>query len=231
MTRDTPLLDAIDGPVNAEPKVDIIDDQKYRRLWLSPTIPSRRDIHGPALVALDHHAKGERTKRMISRDKQKNRRKRAKRRKQKNNPKRSITWPIIFNGRRQTANTIPNPLVKGSQQRVISSKKLDDIPDIFTCMAELAASHACRQGIIADTDRVILELIGEIIFALRHRTDKDTHALVGAKALYVIIHAHNRRIKGESDFAAVGREMVCDRVLDDLEQLFLRVCRADGKAM
>lgn len=98
-------------------------------------------------------------------------------------------------------------------------------------MAELAASHACRQGIIADTDRVILELIGEIIFALRHRTDKDTHALVGAKALYVIIDAHNRRIKGESDFAAVGREMVCDRVLDDLEQLFLRVCRADGKAM
>lgn len=87
MTRKTPLLNAIDGPVYAEPKVDIIDDQKYRRLWLSPTIPSGRDIHGPALVALDRHAKGERTKRMISRDKQKNRRKRAKRRKQKNNPK------------------------------------------------------------------------------------------------------------------------------------------------
>lgn len=88
-------------------------------------------------------------------------------------------------------------------------------------MAELAASNTGRQAEVADTDGVILESICKIVAALCHGTDEDANALLWAKILNVVPHTDNRSIKTEGDLTAVGRQVISDRVLDDLEKLFL----------
>lgn len=62
-------------------------------------------------------------------------------------------------------------------------------------MAELAASNTGTERIVADTDRVVLELIRERIVALGHGTDEDANALLGSKILNVVPHSHDLRIE------------------------------------
>lgn len=96
-------------------------------------------------------------------------------------------------------------------------------------MAELAARHTGTQTVVADRNRIILELISKRVSALGHGADKDANALLGAEIHDVVPHAHNGRVERERDFAAVGRQVVGDGVLDDLEQLLLRSGGADGE--
>lgn len=98
-----------------------------------------------------------------------------------------------------------------------------DVPDILTGMAELAAGHTRAETVIAYTDRIVLERIGKIIPPLRHSTHKHADALLGTQRLDIILHPDDRRVETERYLAAVGRQVVCDRVLDDLQQLLLRV--------
>lgn len=109
--------------------------------------------------------------------------------------------------------------------------RLKDIPCVLGRMAEFTASHAGTQTVIADTDGLVLEGIGEIVVTLGHGTDKDTDALLGAESLEVVAHTHDRRLVAHGDLAAIGREMVGDGVLDDPEQLLLGVGRANGQSM
>ena len=107
----------------------------------------------------------------------------------------------------------------------------DDVPHFLGGMAEFAAGNACAQTVVADTDRVVLEGVGEIIMALGHGTDKDTHALVGSQSLEVVPGPDDGCLVTEGHLPAIGGQVIGDGVLDHLEQLLLRVRGADGETV
>ena len=49
---------------------------------------------------------------------------------------------------------------------------LDDVPGVFAGMAEFAACDAGTEAVITDTDGLVLESVGEVVFAFGHSTDK-----------------------------------------------------------
>lgn len=55
---------------------------------------------------------------------------------------------------------------------------LDDIPRILSSVAKLAARNTRTETVIADGNRLILERIGKVVFALRHSSDEDADALL-----------------------------------------------------
>lgn len=96
-------------------------------------------------------------------------------------------------------------------------------------MAELAACDTCREAVVADGDLVVHVRVGKVVGALGHGADKDANALRAVQAVDVAPHRLHLGVKAERHFAAVGRQVVRDRVLDDPKQLFLRVSRPDGE--
>lgn len=98
-------------------------------------------------------------------------------------------------------------------------------------MAEFAAGNAGTEIELADGDAVILDAVGEVVTALGHGSDEDGDAFLGMQALDVVAHAHDLGVEAEGDLAAVGREVVGDGVLDDLDELFVRGGGADLVAM
>lgn len=104
-------------------------------------------------------------------------------------------------------------------------------PRILTRMAKLAARDARAQAIVADTNRIVLERVGKVIAALGHGADEHADTLVLAQRLDVVVDAHDGGLEAEGDLAAVGRQVVGDGVLDDAQQLLLRVGGADGQAV
>ena len=98
-------------------------------------------------------------------------------------------------------------------------------------MAELAAGHTGTKAVVADTDGVILEGVGEIVVALGHGTDEDGDALFGAERFDIVLGAHHGRLETEGDLAAIGWQVVGDWVLDHFQQLLLRVGGADGETV
>lgn len=55
-----------------------------------------------------------------------------------------------------------------------------NVPHIFGSMAELTAGHTGAQTVVADTDGVVLESIGEIVLTFSHCSDKNTDAFIGS---------------------------------------------------
>jgi hypothetical protein len=98
---------------------------------------------------------------------------------------------------------------------------LEDSPDVFCGVAELAARDAGTKVKLADSYAVVFDVVGEVIVALGHGSNEDCYALVVLKSGDVVAYAHNFCIEAEGDLAAVRREMVGDGVLDDLDELFL----------
>jgi hypothetical protein len=108
---------------------------------------------------------------------------------------------------------------------------LDDVPDLFGSVTESAAGDTSTQTEVADTDGIVLELVCEGVVALGHGTDEDANALLGCEVGNVVAHADDGGVETEGDLAAVGREVVGDGVLDDLQQLLLRRSGADGQSV
>lgn len=75
------------------------------------------------------------------------------------------------------------------------SRISDDVPHILGRMAEFAASNTGAEAVIADADRLVLEGVREIVFALGHRTDKDAYAFSGTKGLDVIFDSNDFSIE------------------------------------
>lgn len=98
-------------------------------------------------------------------------------------------------------------------------------------MAELAAGNASRETVVTDSNLLVYEFVGEIIRALGHGTNKDANALRWFKVLDIVSRSHDLFVKTEGNLAAVRREMVCDGVLNDAQQLLLRVCGSDGQTV
>lgn len=72
---------------------------------------------------------------------------------------------------------------------------LDDVPDVFGGVAELAASNTGTEGVVADTDGIILEFIGERVVSLGHCADEDADALVRTEILNVVPNSHDLGIE------------------------------------
>jgi hypothetical protein len=108
------------------------------------------------------------------------------------------------------------------------SQTLNNVPRFFGSMAEFATGNTGTQAVIADTDRVVLERIREVIPSLGHGTNEHADALSGTEGLNVIPDTDHGRIETKGDFAAIRWEMISDGIFDDLQQFFLRVGGSDG---
>lgn len=98
-------------------------------------------------------------------------------------------------------------------------------------MAEFAAGNTGTETVVADTNGVVFELIGKVIATFGHGAHKDADTLLVAQRFNIVPDANHRRIETEGNLAAVGRQMVGDGVFDHLEQLLLRIGRADRQAV
>lgn len=88
-------------------------------------------------------------------------------------------------------------------------------------MAELAAGNTGTKTVVADTDSIVLEGVGKVVVTLGHGTDEDGDTLVRVQRLQIILGADHRRLETHGHLAAVGGQVVGDRVLDNLKELFL----------
>jgi hypothetical protein len=98
-------------------------------------------------------------------------------------------------------------------------------------VAEFTTRNAGTEVEIAYGNAVVLEVVGKVVVALCHGSDKDCYAFVLVEAGDVVADAHNFRVETERDLAAVGWEVVCYGVLDDFDELLLRRSGADLVAM
>ncbi len=55
---------------------------------------------------------------------------------------------------------------------------LNNVPDVFGSVAELAAGNASRETVVADGNLLVYVFVGEVVGTLGHGTDKDTNALL-----------------------------------------------------
>lgn len=110
-------------------------------------------------------------------------------------------------------------------------QRLDNIPDIFRRMAEFAACYARTERKVADTDRVILELVREIILTLCHGSNKNAYALLRPQICDVISNPYNGCVETQCHLSTVGWQVLRNRVLNDLEKFLGRGRAADGEAV
>ena len=96
-------------------------------------------------------------------------------------------------------------------------------------MAEFTASYAGAETEIADANRVILELVGEVVATFGHGANEYADAFLGSETTDVVLDANNLGVEGQSYLAAVVGKMVGDGILDDSEEFLLRGGRADGE--
>ena len=108
---------------------------------------------------------------------------------------------------------------------------LYDVPDVLAGVTELAAGNTGTETVVADGDGVVLERVGKVVASLGHGTHEDADALFRTERLDVVVHAHNRSVETERNLAAVWGKVIRDRVLDDLQEFFLRVRRADRETV
>ena len=98
-------------------------------------------------------------------------------------------------------------------------------------MAELAAGYTGRETEVADRYLLIYEGVGEVVRSFGHGSNKHTYALLLAQCLHVISNPHQWGVKAQSDFAAVRRQVIGDGILDDFQELLLRVDRSDCESV
>ncbi len=98
-------------------------------------------------------------------------------------------------------------------------------------MTEFTACHTGAQAVVANADRIVLEAVGKIIPAFGHGSNENANTLFRCQIRNIVSHTYNLGIEAQCDLSAIGREMVSDGVLDDLEQLLLRIGGANGKSV
>lgn len=88
-------------------------------------------------------------------------------------------------------------------------------------MAEFTACYTGAEVEVADGDGVILDVIGEAVVSFGHCTDENGNTLILLEAFNVVSDPHHLCIETECDLPAIGREVICDGVLDHLNELLL----------
>jgi hypothetical protein len=100
------------------------------------------------------------------------------------------------------------PVRAGVSRQAYSPWELDDVPHIFDSVAEFATCYAGTQAVIAYTDGIIFEVVGEIIVTLCHRADEDANALFPTQIRNIIFDPNNFGIITESHLTAVWWEVI-----------------------
>jgi hypothetical protein len=90
-------------------------------------------------------------------------------------------------------------------------------------VAELAASNTSRQGEVTDGNLLIYQGIGEVVLTLSHSTNEDADTILGIHGFDILTNLDKWRIETQRDLAAVGGQVVSDRVLDHSEQFLVGV--------
>jgi len=98
-------------------------------------------------------------------------------------------------------------------------------------MTELAARHTRTEREIANTNRIVLELIRKVILPLRHRAHKHANTLLRSQSPNVVSNPDDFGVEAQRDLAAIRGKVLRDWVLNDFEQLFLGIDAADGEAV
>lgn len=80
---------------------------------------------------------------------------------------------------------------------------LEDIPHVLGRMAELTARNAGTEVELTNRDAVVLDVVGKVVVALGHGTNKHGNALALVEASNVVAHSHNLRVKAERYLSAV----------------------------
>lgn len=99
----------------------------------------------------------------------------------------------------------------------------EDVPSVLSSVAELAAGHASGEAEVTDRYLIVHVRISEVVRTLGHGTNEDADALVGVELVDVAADTHGWGVKTESDLAALWGQVVGDGVVDDAEELLLRV--------
>lgn len=99
----------------------------------------------------------------------------------------------------------------------------DDVPCVFGGMTEFAACHACAQAVIAYADRLVFEAVSEVVFSFCHCANEDANAFAGVQRINVVSNSYHLGVKAEGNLSATWRKVVGDGILDDFEELFLRI--------
>ncbi len=127
-----------------------------------------------------------------------------------------------------------SPSAEGSGTYLVgvsTARHLDDVPHILGGVAEFATRNAGRETIIADGDLLVDVLVCEVIGSLGHGSDKNADALLLLQALHILAHADQGGVEAQRILPAIGGEMVRDGVLDDLQELLLRVDRSNRESV
>lgn len=108
------------------------------------------------------------------------------------------------------------------------SSDSQNIPDILHGVAELAACHTGRKGVVADGDLLIYHGVGEAVVALGHGSHENTDALFGLQSLNVIATPDQLGVKTQGYLPAIWRQVVSNGVLNYAQKLLVGVGRAYG---
>lgn len=82
---------------------------------------------------------------------------------------------------------------------------LRDVPHVLGGMAKLAAGHARAEGVVADRDGLVLELVCEVIFPFGHGTNENTYTFLALEVRDVIPRLDHGRVEAQGDLPAVWR--------------------------
>jgi hypothetical protein len=111
------------------------------------------------------------------------------------------------------------------------SFNLNDVPNVFSSMAELAACYAGAEAVVADTDGVVLVFISKVVSSFCHCANEDAYAFLGTEGLNVVFDSDHWALETHGHLSAVWWQVICNWIFDDSQQLLVRSRRADGMTL
>ena len=98
-----------------------------------------------------------------------------------------------------------------------------DAPCVFGGMAEFAACHTSAEAVVAYADGLVFEAVREVVLPFCHCPNEDADALAGDERIEIVSDSDYFGVEAECDLSATWRKVVGDGILDDFQQLFLRI--------
>lgn len=71
-------------------------------------------------------------------------------------------------------------------------------------MTKFATRHTGTETVVADTDGLVFEGIGEVVFSLGHSTDENADAFGGSKLVNIVSDTDHVGIETQRHFPAIG---------------------------
>lgn len=98
-------------------------------------------------------------------------------------------------------------------------------------MAKFAACNAGTKVKLTDGNGIVLDAVGKVVVAFGHGSNEDGNAFVVVQAMNIVADTYDFRVEAQRDLTAVGWEVVCDGIFDDLDELLIGRSRANLMSM